>query len=125
VSARPNEKREPVCGITVVHEKEVLRARDGLPKDETLFDAADFFKVFGDSTRIKILHALLRGELCVCDLAAVLGASQSAVSHQLKILRLSNLVKHRKEGKVVYYALSDDHVASILEQGLEHVGEKV
>ena len=100
------------------------RIRDGLPGEETLQAAAAFFKVFGDVTRLKILQALLRSELCVQDLAAALAASPSAVSHQLKILRLENLVKYRREGRTIFYSLSDHHVASILRQGLEHVEEK-
>lgn len=113
-----------VCRVTVVHEEAVRRVRDSMPQEEVLTDLAEFFKVFGDTTRVKILQALLLAELCVCDMAAILGASQSAVSHQLKILRLSNLVKFRKEGKVVYYSLSDSHVSDILERGFEHVREK-
>jgi len=117
------KKSVPGCSVIVVHEKAVAEVRRILPKDEILYELADFFKVFGDTTRIKILQALFKSELCVCDLSAVLGASQSAVSHQLKILRMANLVKPRKEGKVVYYSLSDDHVAAILAQGLDHVEE--
>ena len=117
------KKSMPGCEITLVHEDTVEAVRKTLPEDELLYDLADFFKVFGDTTRIKILQALYRSELCVCDLSAVLGASQSAVSHQLKILRLANLVKHRKEGKIVYYSLSDNHVSAILAQGLDHLEE--
>lgn len=111
------------CSVTVVNEKAVDEVRRSLPKDEVLYDLADFFKVLGDTTRIKILQALFRSELCVCDLSVVLGASQSAVSHQLKILRMSNLVRPRKDGKIVFYSLSDDHVAAILAQGLDHIEE--
>jgi ArsR family transcriptional regulator len=114
--------QKPVC-CGAVHEEEVLRVRKALPDEELLYDLADFFKVFGDTTRVKILEALRRAELCVCDLAAILGASPSAVSHQLKILRLSNLVKLRKAGKSAYYSLSDFHVSDILERGLDHVKE--
>ncbi len=117
------KKTVPKCAVTIVHEKTVAEVRKHLPADEALYELADFFKVFGDTTRIKILQALFRSELCVCDLSAVLGVSQSAVSHQLKILRMANLVKPRKEGKIVYYSLSDDHVAAILAQGLDHVEE--
>jgi ArsR family transcriptional regulator len=114
----------PACAVTVVHKDTVEKVRDSLPEEETLFELADFFKVFGDSTRIKVLQALFQSELCVCDLSAILGASQSAVSHQLKILRMSNLVKHRREGKIVYYSLSDEHVGAILGQGLVHIKER-
>jgi ArsR family transcriptional regulator len=116
--------RDPVCGVTIVHKETVERVRQALPGDETLFELADFFKVFGDSTRIKVLQALYHSELCVCDLASILGASQSAVSHQLKTLRMSNLVKYRRDGKLVYYSLSDEHVGAILGQGLVHIKER-
>ena len=117
-------KKDPACAVTIVHRDTVDRVRSSLPGDEALFDLADFFKVFGDSTRIKILQALNHSELCVCDLSAILGASQSAVSHQLRTLRMSNLVKHRREGKIVYYSLTDEHVGAILGQGLVHIKEK-
>jgi len=116
--------KAPGCPVTVVHRDTVDRVRDSLPEEELLFDLADFFKVFGDSTRIKVLQALFQSELCVCDISAILGASQSAVSHQLKILRMANLVKHRREGKIIYYSLSDGHVGDILGQGLLHIKEK-
>jgi ArsR family transcriptional regulator len=109
----------------MVHEEDVRRVQSELPEEELLFELSDFFKVCGDTTRIKILESLRRAELCVCDLAAILKASQSAVSHQLKILRLSNLVKSRKAGKAVYYRLSDFHVSDILERGLDHVKEGI
>ncbi|HHU74808.1 MAG TPA: helix-turn-helix transcriptional regulator, partial [Clostridiales bacterium] len=89
-----------------------------------LYDLADFFKVFGDSTRIKILWALDREDMCVCDLAVLLGMTKSAISHQLKTLRQARLVKYRKKGKVVIYSLADDHVKNILEVGFEHIGER-
>ena len=92
--------------------------------EEMLFDLADFYKIFGDTTRVKILYALDKSELCVCDISLLLGMSVSAVSHQLKTLRDSNLVKTKREGKVIYYSLSDDHVKSILECGIEHLEEK-
>ena len=94
-----------------------------MPDEGTLCDLAEFFKVFADSTRIKILYALSGGELCVCDIWQSLGMTQSAVSHQLRILKQMHLVKYRKEGKTVYYSLDDDHIQSILEAGLEHVME--
>jgi ArsR family transcriptional regulator len=84
---------------------------------------AEFFKVFGDSTRLKILYALSMSEMCVCDLAALLSMSQSAISHQLKVLRQTRLIKYRKDGKVVYYSLDDDHIRRVFEQGLAHVNE--
>lgn len=97
--------------------------RDQLPPDELLYDLAELFKIFGDSTRIKILYALLQSELCVYDIASLLDVTQSAVSHQLRVLKSSKLVKFRREGKTVYYSLADDHVIRILSQGMEHIEE--
>lgn len=91
--------------------------------DEGLYELAEFFRVFGDSTRIRILYSLIEGELCVQDLAQVLGISQSAVSHQLQTLRANRLVKYRREGKTVYYSLADNHIFSIISQGMEHLEE--
>lgn len=93
------------------------------PEDEYLYDLAELFKVFGDSTRIKILYALVESELCVGDLAEILGLNQSAVSHQLRILKDAKLVRYRREGKSIIYALDDDHVRTILSMGMEHVEE--
>ncbi|MDR2485446.1 MAG: metalloregulator ArsR/SmtB family transcription factor [Treponema sp.] len=95
-----------------------------MPDEEVLLDLADLFKMFGDSTRIKIINALLHSEMCVCDIAALLGMTKSAISHQLRSLRQTKLVKFRREGKVVYYSLDDDHVNTIFDQGLLHVCEK-
>ena len=113
-----------VCDCEVIHSDVVEEVRQTMPQDEILYDLADFFKVFGDSTRIKILWALDRSEMCVCDLAVLLNMTKSAISHQLKTLRQDKLVKHRKDGKIVYYSLKDEHVKNILEIGLEHIGEK-
>jgi ArsR family transcriptional regulator, lead/cadmium/zinc/bismuth-responsive transcriptional repressor len=96
----------------------------GMPADEELYDLADFFKIFGDSTRIRILYALYRGELCVQDLADGLGMGQSAVSHQLRVLKASGLVRHRRAGRRAYYALDDEHIEQIVTQGLTHVRER-
>ena len=112
-----------LCECEIIHEDIVKKVKQTLPKDEMMFDLADFYKIFGDTTRVKILYALDKSELCVCDISALLGMSLSAVSHQLKILRDSNLVKTRREGKVVYYSLADEHVKSILECGIEHISE--
>ena len=111
------------CDSEVIHEDIVKKVKATFPKDELLFDLADFYKIFGDTTRVKILYALDKSELCVCDISVLLGMSVSAVSHQLKTLRDSNLVKTKREGKVVYYSLADDHVKSILECGIEHLEE--
>ena len=113
----------PCCEENLVHQDAVDRVRGPLPRDETLYDLAELFKIFGDSTRVKILYALLESELCVCDIAKLLEVSQSAVSHQLRVLKGSKLVKFRREGKVVYYSLADEHVTRILSQGMEHILE--
>lgn len=117
----PNEIER--CGYLCVHEHTVEEVLAHMPADETLYDLAELFKVFGDSTRIRILYALFEAELCVCDIAQLLGVSQSAVSHQLRVLKGAKLVKPRKEGKTVFYSLADDHVRKIIAQGLEHVEE--
>ena len=111
------------CGCLFVHEDTVRQVLGGMPDDETLYDLAELFKVFGDSTRIKILYALFEAELCVCDISKLLGLTQSAVSHQLRVLKGSRLVKFRREGKTVFYSLADDHVRKIIAQGMEHVNE--
>lgn len=94
-----------------------------MPKDELIYDLAEFFKVFADSTRMKIIYALIEKELCVCDIATIVGTTQSAISHQLRVLKQSKLVKFRKEGKEVFYSLDDDHIAEIVKKGREHIEE--
>ena len=111
------------CGCLHVHEHTVDEVLSEMPGDETLYDLAELFKVFGDSTRIKILYALFEAELCVCDISKLLGLTQSAVSHQLRVLKNSRLVKFRKEGKTVFYSLADDHVRKIIAQGMDHITE--
>lgn len=111
------------CGFLFVHQRAVDEVLGGMPDDETLYDLAELFKVFGDSTRIKILYALFEAELCVCDISKLLGLTQSAVSHQLRVLKGSRLVKFRRDGKTVFYSLADDHVRKIIAQGMEHVNE--
>jgi len=117
----PNEIER--CGYLCVHEHTVEEVLSLMPPEETLYDLAELFKVFGDSTRIRILYALFEAELCVCDIAQLLSLTQSAVSHQLRVLKSAKLVKPRKEGKTVFYSLADDHVRKIIAQGLEHVEE--
>lgn len=112
-----------VCEGTVIHEEVVQKVKEKIPDDEILYDLADFFKVLGDSTRIKILNALFHSEMCVCDIASLLGMTQSAISHQLRVLKQGRLVKHRKEGKSVYYSLDDEHIKHIVEEGLIHTTE--
>lgn len=111
------------CKVTLVHDEILKQVQKEISKDEELFELSEFFKVFGDSTRIKILQALSIDKLCVCDLAALINSSQSAVSHQLRILRNSKLVKYEKEGRVVFYTLNDNHIKKILKMGLEHIRE--
>lgn len=117
------EQDLPCCGEPTVHQERLAYVKNMLPPEEDLFDLAELFKLFGDSTRVQILFALLESELCVCDLANLIGVTQSAVSHQLRILKAGKLVKFRREGKTVYYSLDDDHVARILSQGMEHIKE--
>ena len=105
------------------HEDEVKRVLEQQPDDEYLYDLAELFKVFGDSTRIRILYALFESELCVNDIAQLLNLGQSAVSHQLRILKDAKLVRFRREGKIIFYALDDEHVRNILSMGMEHVEE--
>ena len=97
--------------------------KDSLPPEDTLYNLADLFKTFGDPTRIRILYTLAAGELCVCDIAEVLSMTQSAISHQLRVLKQMSLVRFRRDGKTVYYSLADGHVETILAQGLEHINE--
>lgn len=112
------------CEQIQVHEDLVNTARAQLPEEDTLYDLAEVFKVFGDSTRIKILYVLFEAEMCVCDIAQLLNMNQSAISHQLRILKQFRLVKSRRDGKQVFYSLDDEHVHSILNQGMEHLTEK-
>ncbi|MGI5962767.1 MAG: ArsR/SmtB family transcription factor [Lawsonibacter sp.] len=113
----------PCCEETQVHQDVVEQVGRDLPREERLYDLAELFKMFGDSTRVKILYALMESELCVCDLAKLMDVTQSAVSHQLRVLKGGKLVKFRREGKTVYYSLADSHVTSILSQGMEHILE--
>ena len=112
-----------MCDCDVVHDDAVHRAKSAMEDVDTLFAVSDFLKVMGDSTRMRILAALDSGELCVCDLSAVLNMTKSAISHQLKTLKDAKLVKFRREGKNVFYSLEDDHVRTIIETGIEHIKE--
>ena len=111
------------CNCNVIHEDVVMKVSEKLPKDELLYDLAELFKVFGDTTRIKILYALFEEEMCVCDIADLLNMTQSAISHQLRVLKQARLVKFRKEGKIVYYSLDDNHINQIFNCGLCHIEE--
>lgn len=118
-----NDRELDCCETSEVHEELLKIVRDTLPPEEELYDLAELFKVFGDSTRIRILFVLFEAEVCVCDLAAALNMTVSAVSHQLKILKQNKLIKSRREGRSVFYSLADDHVRTIVSQGMEHLEE--
>ncbi len=119
-----NEMAEPICETMMIHTDIIEKVKSDFPADSLVEKMALFYKIFGDSTRIRILCALDKAELCVCDMSALLGMTVSAVSHQLKLLRESDLVKTRRDGKIVYYSLSDEHVQKIIECGMEHILEK-
>ncbi|MBO4496676.1 MAG: helix-turn-helix transcriptional regulator [Lachnospiraceae bacterium] len=111
------------CETNEIHEELLKIVKDKMPGEEELFDLAELFKIFGDSSRIRILFVLLEAEVCVCDMAAALNMTQSAVSHQLALLKKSKLVKTRRDGKSIFYSLADDHVRAIISQGMEHILE--
>ncbi len=111
------------CDITYIHEEKVQQVQEMMPDEDRIKELADFYKVFGDATRVKILYVLLESEMCVCDLAAILRMTQSAISHQLRVLKQMKLVKNRREGKTVYYSLADGHIQNIISQGMEHIME--
>ena len=117
------EKHAQCCEEQCVHTQLVDKVLKELPDEDALYDLAELFKVFGDSTRVRILFALFGAELCVCDLSEALDMTQSAISHQLQILRTNKLVKSRREGKQIYYSLADEHVVTIIAQGLSHILE--
>lgn len=117
------EVQEGVCEFMYVHEEIVEKVEKVMPDEQQLLDLSEFFKVFGDSTRIKILYVLSQSEMCVCDIASLLQMGQSAISHQLRVLKQMRLVKFRRDGKTVFYSLSDDHIQMILAQGMEHICE--
>lgn len=114
---------EEICEINMIHEDTVNNVKNIMPDDGLIYDIAELFKVFADSTRMKIIYALIENELCVCDIAAIVGTTQSAISHQLRILKQSKLVKFRKDGKIIYYSLDDEHIAEIVKKGREHIEE--
>ena len=118
-----NDNKVERCACNVIHGDIVAKVKDSLPQEETLYDLAELFKVFGDSTRIKILCALFESEMCVCDLAVLLNVSQSAISHQLRVLKAARLVKFRRSGKIIYYSLEDEHIKHIFDEGLKHITE--
>ena len=120
------EERDPVecCDFIHAHEDIVEKVRRELPGEDTLYDLTELFRIFGDSTRVRILYVLFEAEMCVCDIAALLGMTQSAISHQLRALKNARLVKARREGKTVFYSLADDHVRKIIAQGMDHITEE-
>jgi ArsR family transcriptional regulator len=111
------------CDCNIIHGEVVKKVRKALPDEEALLNLAELFKVFGDTTRVRIISALIHAEMCVCDIAVLLGMTKSAISHQLKQLRLSNLVKYSRQGKIVCYSLADSHVKDIFKKGFEHIKE--
>lgn len=118
-----NEKIE-ICECKEIHKELLNIVNEKLPKEDSLNDLAELFKVFGDPTRIRILFVLFEAEVCVCDLAEALNMTQSAVSHQLKVLKQAKLIKNRREGKSIFYSLADEHVRTIIAQGMNHVEEE-
>lgn len=113
--------KEKNCDCNIIHADVVRRVERALPSEQKLYELAEFFKIFGDSTRIKVIYAISKEELCVCDIANIVNNTQSAISHQLRILRQMKIVKCRKKGKIVYYSLDDEHVEKILTIGMEHM----
>ena len=113
----------PHCDYMHIHEDVLQQVHSAMPDEESLFDLSELFKIFGDSTRIRILYCLFESEMCVCDIATLLQMTQSAISHQLRLLKNSKLVKYRRSGKTVFYSLADDHVRTIINQGMEHIRE--
>lgn len=111
------------CDFICIHEGIVNKVIKAMPKEQELLDLAEFYKVFGDPTRVKILYVLSQSEMCVCDIANLLGMGQSAISHQLRVLKQMRLVKFKREGKTVFYSLADGHIETILAQGMEHINE--
>jgi len=118
------EKEITIYETKAIHKDVIERVKKRMPKEEIVYDLADFFKILGDTTRMRILSALSEEEMCVYDIANLLKMTQSAISHQLRVLKQGRFVKHRKEGKIVYYSLEDDHIKHIVEQGMTHILEK-
>lgn len=113
----------PSCEYMHVHDEVVKKVKGSLPQEDTLYGLCELYKLFGDATRIKILYVLFQSEMCVCDIATILSMTTSAISHQLKLLKQARLVKFRRDGKTVFYSLADDHVRTIIDNGLEHIDE--
>jgi len=122
-SKRNQELTEDTCEFMHVHDEIIEKVEKVMPDEQQLLDLSEFFKIFGDSTRIKILYVLSQSEMCVCDIATLLQMGQSAISHQLRVLKQMRLVTFRREGKTVFYRLADAHIQTILGQGMEHISE--
>ena len=122
--AKIMEEENENCEVKVIHKDIVEKVEKTMPEEEVVHDLSDFFKILGDTTRMKILSALFQEEMCVCDIAYLLKMTQSAISHQLRVLKQGRVVKYRKEAKVVYYSLEDEHIKHIVEQGMTHILEK-
>ncbi len=120
---KKEEKEIEKCEFLCIHKDIVAQVLSRMPDETQLYDLAELFKVFGDSTRIKILYVLFQSEMCVCDIAQLLNMGQSAISHQLRVLKQAKLVKYRRDGKTMFYSLADSHVVTIMAQGLEHISE--
>jgi len=118
-----NDDKQLICDCEVIHGEVVDKVKGMMPPGKDFYDLANLYKMFSDNTRVRILWALYCNEMCVCDLAVLLNMTKSAISHQLKSLRLANLVKYDKQGKVVYYSLADIHIKEIFEKGFEHIHE--
>jgi ArsR family transcriptional regulator len=124
VLVKTNKSKTDTCEITFVNKESVAQVKKRLKPDSTINQLSETFKVLGDTTRLKIIYALSQVELCVCDIAALFGLTESAVSHQLRILRNMRLVKYRRDGKKAYYNLDDEHIDNLFKEGLKHVEEK-
>lgn len=118
------KKKAATCSQLIIHDDIVKNVEENMPEEANLYDLAELFKVFGDSTRIKIIWALFESEMCVCDIAYLLNMTQSAISHQLRVLKAARLVRYRKSGKTVFYSLDDSHIKQIFELGMEHIKER-
>lgn len=123
MSTDNKKKKAATCAQVIIHDDIVKRVQENMPQEDNLYDLAELFKVFGDSTRIKIIWALFQSEMCVCDIAYLLNMTQSAISHQLRVLKAAKLVRNRRSGKTVYYSLADSHIKQIFEMGMEHIAE--
>lgn len=116
--------KELLCDENCIHQDQIEESKRNIPDDDTLITISDLFKVLGDMTRVKILSALLENELCVCDLSEIVGMGQSAVSHQLRVLRASKVVKFRRDGKSIFYSVDDDHIRTLFEIAFKHINEE-